>query len=177
MLQFLRQISLLVCCAFIFFILFWFSCKFLYFLVCLRFRLGVGGVFHGHDENWIAGFTHFANGGDELLVELRAIQFGIAACYDLGYTHFICESDCLKAIDLILNVTNVSLHVYVYVLLEIPDVLHHGTINLVHIPREQNICADFMAKKGAHSASSAQLTGIVLQMAWSLFLLRGKLAL
>ena len=102
------------------------------------------------------GFTHFAIGGDALLAELCAIQLGIATCYDLSYTHFIRESDCLEAIDLILNVTNVSLHVYAYVLLEISDPLHHGTINLVHIIREQNIYADFMAKKSDHSASSVQ---------------------
>jgi len=97
------------------------------------FRLGAGGVLRGHDGNWIAGFAHFANGGDALLVELRVIQLGIATCYDLGYTHFICESDCLKAIDLILNVTNVNLHVYAYVLLEIKNALHHEIVNLVHI--------------------------------------------
>lgn len=44
---------------------------------------------------------------------------------------------------------------YVSVLLEISDVLNHGTVNLVNIPRQHNICVDFMAKKGAHSASSA----------------------
>jgi hypothetical protein len=119
------------------------------------FCLGTGGVLCGHDGNWIAGFTHFANGGDALLAELRAIQIGIATCYDLGYTHFIGESDCLEVINLILNVTNVSLHVYASVLLEISDALRHGTINLIHIPREQNICVDSLAKKGAHSASSA----------------------
>jgi hypothetical protein len=89
-------------------------------------------------------------------VELRVIHLEIATCYDLGYTHFICKSDCLKAIYLILNMTNVSLHVYVSVLLEISYSLHHMIINLVHIPREQNICADFMAKKGVHFASPAQ---------------------
>jgi hypothetical protein len=95
------------------------------------FRLDAGGVFCGHDGNWITGFTHFINGGDALLAKFHAIQLGIATCYDLGYTHFICKNDCLEAIDLIFNVTNVSLHVYVYVLLEISDALHHGTINLV----------------------------------------------
>lgn len=34
-------------------------------------RLGVGGVVRGHDSSWIAGFTHFKNGGDALLAELR----------------------------------------------------------------------------------------------------------
>jgi hypothetical protein len=69
--------------------------------------------FCGNDRNWIVGFTPFVNGGDALLAELHAIQHEIATCYDLGYTHFICESDCLEAIDLILNVTNVSLHLNV----------------------------------------------------------------
>jgi len=45
--------------------------------------------------------------------------------------------------------------VYASVLLEISDTLHHETINLAHIPREQNICADFMAT-GVHSASLTQ---------------------
>ena len=109
------------------------------------FRLSASGVLRGRDGNWIAEFTRFANSGDALLVGLRAIQLGIACVkkkleiatfYDLGYTHFNCESDCLEAIDLIFNVTNVSLHVYASVLLEISNALHHGTINLVHISRE-----------------------------------------
>jgi len=119
------------------------------------FRLCVGGVLCDHDGNWIAEFTHFANGGDALLTELRAIQLGIASYYDLGYTYFIYESDCLEATNLILNVTNVSLHVYVSMLLEISDALHKRAINLVHISKEQNMCVDFMANKGAYFASSA----------------------
>lgn len=113
-------------------------------------RLGAGGVHRGHDL--IAGFTYFANGGDALLTELHAIQLGIGTCYDIGCTNFICESNCLKAIDLILNIKNVSLQMYAFVLLEISDSLQHETISLVHILREQNKCADFMAKKDAHTA-------------------------
>jgi len=86
-------------------------------------RLGAGGVYRGHDGNWIVGFTYFANGGDALLTELLAIQLGIATCYAIRCTNFICESDCLEAINLILNMTNVSLQVYVFVLLEISDTL------------------------------------------------------
>ena len=71
--------------------------------------------------------------------------------------------------------TNVSLHVYASVLLEISDALHHGTINLIHIPREKNICADFMTKKGAHSASSAHWDRS--QDGLEALLLRDKLAI
>jgi len=58
----------------------------------------------------------------------------------------------LKVVDLIYIIINASLHVYVHVLLEISEALHHGTINLVHIVREQNICVDFMAKESVHSS-------------------------
>jgi len=53
---------------------------------------------------------------------------------------------------------NASLHVYAYVVLEISDALHHGIVNLVHILREHNICADFMAKEASYSACSAHWT-------------------
>jgi len=121
-------------------------------------RLGAGGVICGHDGGWIAGFTHFENGGDALMPEPRAIQLGIATCYDLGYTSIICESDCLEAVNLIHNLENASLHVYASLLLEISDALHNGTINLVHILREQNINIDFMAKEASYSACSAHWT-------------------
>jgi len=98
------------------------------------------------------------NGGDALMAKLHAIQLGIATCYDLGHTSVICESDCLEAVNLIHNLENASLHEYASVLLEILDALHHETVNLVHILREHNICADFMAKEASYSACSTQWT-------------------
>ena len=75
-------------------------------------RLGACGVIRGHDGSWRARFTHFENGSDALLVELRVIQPRIATCYDLGYTSIICESVCLEAVNLTHNLKNASLHVY-----------------------------------------------------------------
>jgi len=74
-------------------------------------HLGVGRVIRGHDGSWITRFTHFENDGDALLVELRAIQLGIATCYDFVYTNIICESGYLEAVNLIHNFENASLHV------------------------------------------------------------------
>lgn len=48
--------------------------------------------------------------------------------------------------------TNTNLH---GLLLEIYGVLYHGTINLVHITRKHYICADFIVRKGVHSAHSS----------------------
>ena len=108
-----------------------------------RSRPGAGGVVCGHDGSLIAGFTHFENHGDALMAD---------------YTSIICESDGLKAVNLIHNLENASLHVYAFVLLKISDALHHGTVNLVHILREQNICADFMVKEASYSACSTHYT-------------------
>ena len=55
--------------------------------------------------------------GDTFLAELRAIQFEIGTCYDLGYTNIIFEGGCPEAIDLIHNVPNASLHVYASILI------------------------------------------------------------
>jgi len=38
--------------------------------------LEAGGVVRGHDGSWIAGFTHFENGGDALLAELVLFNLG-----------------------------------------------------------------------------------------------------
>jgi len=120
-------------------------------------RLRVGGVVCGHDGSWIVGFIHFENGSDALMADIRAIQLVIATCYNLGCTNILCESDCLETVNLIHNLKNASLHVYA-LLPEITDALHHETVNLVHILREHNICANFMAKETSYSAYSAHWT-------------------
>ena len=65
--------------------------------------LGAGGVVRNHDEDWIAGFSHYEAGGDALLADLRAIQIGIDFCSLKGYVNIIYESDCLEAVDLIID--------------------------------------------------------------------------
>jgi hypothetical protein len=67
----------------------------------------------------------------------------------------ICESNCLEAVDLINDGHDHNLHTYATDILRIRDVLHeHGNTTLVHVLREQNICADFMTKEGSHAKCS-----------------------
>ena len=119
--------------------------------------LGVGGVVRNHNGDWIAGFSHYEAGGDALLAELRVIQIGLLFCSLKGYVSIICESDCLEAIDLIIDGRDHTLHTYAIVILHIRDALHgNGNITLVHVLREQNMCADFMAKEGSRPRCSAR---------------------
>lgn len=64
---------------------------------------GVGGVVRNHDGDWIAGFFHYEDGGDALLAELRAIQIALDFCSKKCYVNVICESDCLEAVDPIID--------------------------------------------------------------------------
>lgn len=104
-------------------LLFFERIKRLLFKICLKLTTLSPPWFssrHWWNSSWLwwkmdSGGRSFPNGGDALLVELRSIQLGIATCYDLDYTNFICKGDCQKAVDLIHNMTNASLHMWLSV--------------------------------------------------------------
>ena len=112
--------------------------------------LGAGDVVCNHDGDWIAGL------GDALLAELRVIQIGLDFCSRKGYVNIICESDWLEAVDLIIASRDHTLHTYATDILHIRDALHgNENTTLVHVLREQHMCADFMAKEGSQARCSA----------------------
>jgi len=117
--------------------------------------LGAVGVIWNNKGEWIAGFSHYEVGGDALLAELHAIQIGIDICHNRGYTNVTCESDCLEAVNIFIGLSSHNLHVHASTILQISETLRQEeNYTLVHILREQNMCADFMAKEGSHSAST-----------------------
>jgi hypothetical protein len=62
----------------------------------------------------------------------------------------------LEAVELIIVGWNHILHIYATDILRIRDVLHeNGNTTVVHVFREQNMCADFMANEGSHAKCSA----------------------
>jgi len=74
----------------------------------------------------------------------------------LVFLNIIYESDCLKVVDLIIAGRDRTLHTYSTDILHIKDGLHgNGNTTLVHVLREQNMCANFMAKESSHARCSA----------------------
>ena len=58
----------------------------------------------------------------------------------------------MEAVDLLIAGCDHSLHTYAIDILHIKDALQeNGNTTLVHVLREQNMCADFMAKEGSHA--------------------------
>nr|KYP68379.1 Putative ribonuclease H protein At1g65750 family [Cajanus cajan] len=45
---------------------------------------------------WLYGFSKTAGKGDHILAELLAIKTGLSRCWEKGWKHIICESDCLE---------------------------------------------------------------------------------
>ena len=83
-----------------------------------------------------------------LLAELRAIHIGLDFCSKKGHVNIICESACLEAVDLIIAGRDHTLHTYTTDIHHIRDAFHDNrNTTLVHILREQNMCADFMVKE------------------------------
>jgi len=118
--------------------------------------LGVGGVVHNHNEDWIDGFSHFGVRGDALLAKLRAIRMALDFCRNQGYNNIICKSGCLEAVELFVVGRDHTLYTYATNILHIRDILHgNDNTTMVHVLREQNLCANFMAKEGSYSRCSA----------------------
>jgi len=62
----------------------------------------------------------------------------------------------LEAVDLIIAGRDHILHTYATDILHIRDTLHENeNPTSVHVPREHNMCVDFMAKEGSHARFSA----------------------
>jgi len=117
-------------------------------LWCLR----VGVVILKHHEYWISEFSHYEVGGDALLAELRDIHIGLDLCQERGYNNINCVIDCLETVELFVASRDHTSHTYAPNILHLRDVLHkNGNTTLVHVLREQNMCANFMAKQESYS--------------------------
>lgn len=115
-------------------------------------RIGAGGILRDHSGEWLAGFSYSQDGGDALLAELIAIHMGLELCHARGFTQIVCESDCLEAVNLFPVANTHVLHAHASIIIQISKAMQRaGSITLTHVWRDQNRCADFLAKEGSHS--------------------------
>ena len=114
-------------------------------------RTGFGGVLRNEIGLFLAGFSDFIPSSDYiLLAELSAIYHGLIMAKDLGYAEIACYSDPLVCINLINGPTK-RYHIYVVLIQDIKQLLHHTNVTVSHTLREGNQCEDFMAKLEASS--------------------------
>jgi len=114
-------------------------------------RTGFGGVLPNDTCLFLAGFSGFIPGLDDILLgELSAIYHGLIMAKDLGYAELACYSDSLACINLI-NGPIDGYHIYDVLIQDIKQMLQQTNIMVSHTFREGNHCADYTAKLEASS--------------------------
>lgn len=112
-------------------------------------RGGFGGCFRSIQGQWQGGFFGFLEETCILRLELLAIFQGLSMAWERGYRVVDCQSDSMDAVNLVMSVPPTR-HLYVSLIWDIKDLLARDwLVDIHHILREGNACADFLAKHGA----------------------------
>ncbi|PKU79138.1 hypothetical protein MA16_Dca000482 [Dendrobium catenatum] len=78
---------------------------------------------------------------------MRGLSYGLELCYKIKVTNVVIELDALSLIQL-LNKNIMCYPKFIYILRKIKILMEGLNCTLVHIFREGNACANFLAKKG-----------------------------
>jgi len=92
------------------------------------------------------GFIH--NFADILYTELYAIYQGLLLAKDMGIIVLVCYFDSLRCINII-NGPSMIFVCYTVLIQDIKKMIQQGNITVNHTLREENQCADVIAKFGA----------------------------
>ena len=101
-------------------------------------RNGFGGVLHNDTGLFLAGFSGFIPGSNEL----SAIYHRLIMAKNLSYAEL-----CINLINGLIE----RYHSYAVLIQEIKQMLHQTNATVSHTLREGNHCADYMTKLGASS--------------------------
>lgn len=118
---------------------------------------GFGGLARNPDGGWIFGFSGHISHAEILKAELIGIFQGLNLARNRGIRILICYSDSMSALKLIADQHN-SFHKYATITQDIKDLLAlPWRVDLRHMLREGNQCADYFAKLGAASVEKLQI--------------------
>nr|KYP57109.1 Putative ribonuclease H protein At1g65750 family [Cajanus cajan] len=114
--------------------------------------VGVGGLVRDNTGLFMVGFYGSIGISNNIHAELVAMWRGLTLCWERGYSHVCCQSDCLYVVQLLQQESS-HYHRYAVLLDKIKELIsRHWTCQVIHILREGNFCADFFARKGAVSS-------------------------
>ncbi|GAU35798.1 hypothetical protein TSUD_155730 [Trifolium subterraneum] len=120
-------------------------------------RASFGGLIRNDIGDMMHGFSGSCGHASNLLAEFYAILKGLQLAWDLGFCTIILESDSKSAIDLILEDDN-NFHPHAIVLGQIRILrARNWSLSFSHTLREENECADWLAKHGVQSDVNLKL--------------------
>ncbi|KAK4268336.1 hypothetical protein QN277_025008 [Acacia crassicarpa] len=111
---------------------------------------GIGGLIRNSNGQWIFGFSEPVKVETILHVELLAIKKGLELAWNKGCRNVICETDSKDSLKLIKRAST-NVHMFRKVIGEIQKICERKweRVELVHVLREGNQCADYLAKFGS----------------------------
>ncbi|KAL4347365.1 hypothetical protein GQ457_17G005960 [Hibiscus cannabinus] len=104
----------------------------------------IGGIFRDFNGAYLFGFVKKIGVVDALQAELWAISIGLDLALRLGHTHLLVQCDNYDVVTLLSHPTLPSPHPLVRSILQVLSPSFF--VQFVHIYRESNMAADFMAK-------------------------------
>ena len=96
------------------------------------------------------GFSRYLGANDILYAELMGIKTSLMVAWQLNYKDVILETDSLEACRLVTSM-DYNFHIYGTLLADIHALkTRQWKVEVFHILREGNCCADAVAKHGAN---------------------------
>ncbi|XP_057425605.1 uncharacterized protein LOC130718968 [Lotus japonicus] len=113
-------------------------------------RGGFSGCYRSNSGQWQGGFFGYRDDTCILHLELLAIFNGLSIAWERGCRVVECQLDTLNAVTLVKSKPTWS-HLYASLVWDIIEMLQRPwRVELHHILREENACADELAKHRAH---------------------------
>jgi ribonuclease HI len=111
-------------------------------------RSGFGGLIRDTNDNWLLGFSGSCGITTNINAELQAIFYGLEKAWSHGCRHVKSESDCQSALKLIKEWVPTT-HPYAPIIDLIKRFIDYPWfLSFHHSLREDNSCADWLAKYG-----------------------------
>ncbi|CAN1845631.1 Putative ribonuclease H protein At1g65750, partial [Linum perenne] len=112
-------------------------------------RAAAGGLFHDASGNCLHAYTVNLGICSITRAEICGALEGIRRAWEAGYRRIEVQMDSKAAVAILLNSESGSSHQYTLEVLEFQDWLHRDwEVKLIHIYREANHAADYLANLG-----------------------------
>ena len=113
-------------------------------------RAGFGGVLRNHNGDWVHGFSGYLGENDILYAELMGIKTGLMVAWQFNFRDVILGTNSVEACKFV-NSTGHNFHIYGVILVDIHALrARQWHVEILHILRKGNHCADALAKHGAN---------------------------
>ncbi|KAI0511115.1 hypothetical protein KFK09_011738 [Dendrobium nobile] len=111
-------------------------------------KAGAGGLIRDFKGDLLAAFAAPVQNRNVMLAEFQALYFGLELCLKMGFNNVWIEVDSLFLVQIMEKGNIGNVHLF-YLTRKIKGMLNLLNYKISHIFREGNVCADWLAKKGA----------------------------